>query len=257
MHFNAKKISNLDSFPASLNINRLIAIDTISVDDHSRLTLTRKIKKVLPILPNDTITVYQDRYNKDLFFAIQHAASNTTDSFIIKTRSSNSSSNAFYDSKIVQSRQQEKITVNHEIIKKRDTLRDVNIVIVDDQEDLLKVYEYFLKSEGYYNIHTFSDPKKVIKHFAQLRDTNYYDLAVIDIRMPIINGIQLYQILGIISPNMKMLFVTALDASSELTSLYKIKEEDIIKKPFELKPFINKINDAVLKIFESNKEKKV
>jgi hypothetical protein len=73
--------------------DRLITIDTISVDDHSRLTLTRKLKKVLPIIPKDTITVYQDRYNKDLIFVIQHE-SNTTDRLIIKTKTSNT--NAFH-----------------------------------------------------------------------------------------------------------------------------------------------------------------
>ena len=70
--------------------------------------------------------------------------------------------------------------------------------------------------------------------------------------MPIINGIQLYQILTIIHPDMKVLFVTALDAASELTSLFKIKEEDIIKKPCTFDQFIKKINDAILKVFESN-----
>ena len=90
MHFNAKKESKFNSYSNSFDINRLITIDTISVDDHSRLTLTRKLKKVLPILPNDTITVYQDRYNKDLIFSIQHESNNTTDSFIIKTKSSRS-----------------------------------------------------------------------------------------------------------------------------------------------------------------------
>ena len=73
---------------SSFDSNRLITIDTINVDDYSRLTLTRNLKKVLPIKPKDTITVYQDRYNKDLIFAIQHHESNTTDSFIIQTKSS-------------------------------------------------------------------------------------------------------------------------------------------------------------------------
>ncbi len=103
MRFYAKKTSNLDSFSSFFNINRLISIDTISVDDHSRLTLTRKIKKVLPIMPKDTITVYQDRYNKDLIVLIQHE-SNTIDSFIIKTNSSSSSSSTstFYNTKTIE-----------------------------------------------------------------------------------------------------------------------------------------------------------
>ena len=253
MRFYEKKITNLDSFSSFFNINRLITIDTLSVDDHSRLTLTRKIKKVLPIMPKDTITVYQDRYNKDLIVAVQHE-SNTIDSFIIKTKSSSSSTNIFYNTKTIEKKQEEEESISNQkqIIKKKDTIHDINILIVDDEEDLLKVFEYFLKTEGYHNVQIFSDPKKVIKHFLQLKKEDYYELAIIDIRMPVINGIQLYQILTIINPDMKVLFVTALDAASELTSLYKIKGEDIIKKPCTFDQFIQKINDAILKVFESN-----
>ena len=117
---------------------------------------------------------------------------------------------------------------------------------------MLKVFEYILKTEGYHNVQISSDPKKVIKNLIQLKKEDYYELAIIDVRMPIINGIQLYQILTIIHPDMKVLFVTALDAVSELTSLFKIKEEDIIKKPCTFDQFIQKINDAILKVFESN-----
>jgi CheY-like chemotaxis protein len=260
LRFNTKKTSNLDSFSNLFDINRLITIDTTSIDDHSRLTLTRKIKKVLPVMPKDTITVYQDRYNKDLIVLIQHNESNTIDSFIIKTKSSSSSSSTktLYDTKTIeqkqqQQQQQEGVSNQQQILKKKkETIHDINIVIVDDEEDLLKVFEYFLKTEGYHNVQMFSDSKKVIKNFIQLKKEDYYELAIIDVRMPIINGIQLYQILTIIHPDMKVLFVTALDATSELISLFKIKEEDIIKKPCTCEQFIKKINDATLKVFESS-----
>ena len=212
--------------------NRLITIDTINVDNHSRLTLTKKLKKVLPIIPKDTITIYQDRYNKDLIFAIQHTESNTKDSLIIKTKSSSSSTRTFHNTKTIERNQQqqeeeEEESISVQYVKKSDILYDINIVIVDDEEDLLKTFEFFLNTEGYHNVHIFSDPKKVIKHFVQLKKADYYDLAIIDIRMPIINGIQLYQILIIINPNMKVIFFTGLNAVAELTSLYKIKKEDI------------------------------
>ena len=248
MHFFTKKTPNLDSSSNSFDINRLIAIDSLNVDEHSRLTFTRKLKKVLPIMPKDTIIVYQDRYNKDLIFAIQHE-SNTTDSLIIKTRN-NSNTNAHHNTKTIEKNYEEESIYNQQIIKRKETLHDINILIVDNEEDLLKVFEYFLSSVGYHNVQTFSDPKKVIKHFVQLKKIDYYELAIIDIRMPVINGIQLYQILTIINPNLKVLFVTALDAVPELTCMYKIKEEDIIKKPCEFNYFIKIINDAVLKIFE-------
>jgi CheY-like chemotaxis protein len=230
--------------------NRLITIDTISVDEHSRLTLTRKLKKVLPVIPKDTITVYQDRYNNDLIFAIQHESTNTTDSFIIKTKTNHN--NAFHNTKTIEKNQQEEeVSISNQYVKKKDTLHDINILIVDDEEDLLKTFESFLILEGYHNVRIFSDPKKVITHFVQLKKIDFYELAILDIRMPVINGIQLYQILKIINPNIKVLFVTALDAVTELTSMFNITEVDVLKKPCSLDQFIKKINNVVLKVFES------
>jgi two-component system, OmpR family, response regulator ChvI len=64
--------------------------------------------------------------------------------------------------------------------------------------------------------------------------------------MPDINGIQIYQILKILNPSIKIIFLTALDAASELTSLYsEVKFEDIIRKPIENDRFIEKVNDKV------------
>ena len=203
-------------------------------------------------MPKDTITVYQDRYNKDLIFAIQHESTNTTDSFIIQTKTN--SNNAFHNTKTIEKNQQEEVSISNQYVKKKDTLHDINILIVDNEVDLLKTFESFLTSEGYHNVRIFSDPKKVITHFVQLKQIDYYVLAILDIRMPVINGIQLYQILTIINPNLKVLFLTALDAVAELTSMYNIKEGDIIKKPCSFNQFIKKINDVVLKVF-GNKEK--
>jgi response regulator RpfG family c-di-GMP phosphodiesterase len=193
------------------------------------------------------ITVYQDRYNKDLIFSIQHE-SNTVDSFIIKSSSGITTTT-------ISNRGKKRIGDNSIIDqspKKRDTLHDVNILIVDDEEDILTVFEYGLSAEGYDNIQTFSDPKKVIKHFVELKKPDYYDLAIIDIRMPFINGIQLHQILKIINPKMKVIFASALDAANELTSMYNIDNGDIIKKPTELKDLVNTINSALLKQYKIN-----
>ncbi len=246
MRFNEEKVTNLPNLD-SFDINRLITIDTIHVDCHSRLTLTRNLKKLLPIFPKDVITVYQDRYNKDLIFSIQHE-SNTVDSFIIK-------SNSGITTTTISNRGKKHTGDNRTIdqsAKKSDTLHDVNILIVDDEEDILKVFEYGLSEEGYDNIQTFSDSKKVIKHFVELKKPDYYDLAIIDIRMPSINGIQLHQILKILNPKMKVIFASALDAANELTSLYNIRKEDVIKKPTELKELVNTINSALLKEYKNN-----
>ena len=50
--------------------------------------------------------------------------------------------------------------------------------------------------------------------------SSYCDLAIIDIRMPELNGIQLYQILKIINKNIKVLFISALEAADEILSMF-------------------------------------
>ena len=44
---------------------------TIKVDEHSRLTFSKRIKSVFPIFPGDTIVVYQYMTNNDLLFRVQ------------------------------------------------------------------------------------------------------------------------------------------------------------------------------------------
>ena len=90
---------------------------------------------------------------------------------------------------------------------------DAKILLIDDEEDLLTVYKLFLSSAGYTNLKAFSDPREGLKHVVDLKDPSHYDLAILDIRMGDINGIQLYQILKIMRPNIKVLFVSAAGCS--------------------------------------------
>ncbi|MDQ6723722.1 MAG: hypothetical protein M3Z01_05590, partial [Thermoproteota archaeon] len=53
-------------------INNLSVVGVIKVDEHSRLTFSKRIKSVFPILPGDTIVVYHDLSNSDLLFKVQH-----------------------------------------------------------------------------------------------------------------------------------------------------------------------------------------
>jgi two-component system, OmpR family, response regulator ChvI len=124
-----------------------------------------------------------------------------------------------------------------------------NIMIVDDEPDILSTYEYFLSDEGY-NVQVFTDPQEALKHFVQLPDpSSHYKLVLLDIRMPRINGLQLFQRIKTLSPKIKIMFISALDVAEELRSILPdIKNGDILKKPIEREYFISKINSALNKI---------
>jgi CheY-like chemotaxis protein len=116
-----------------------------------------------------------------------------------------------------------------------------NIMIVDDEEDILLTYDSMLHGERY-NVETFSNPHEALQHFIHA-DKSYYDLVILDIRMPNLNGLQLYHRLKAIDKDIKIFFLSALEASKEIASIYpELKHGDIIKKPIEKEYFVEKIN---------------
>jgi DNA-binding response OmpR family regulator len=118
-------------------------------------------------------------------------------------------------------------------------------MIVDDEPDTLITYEWFLSEEGY-NVEGFTDPQEALKRFVQLEASSYYQLVLLDIRMPRLNGLQLFNTIKAISPDTKIIFCTALDIAKEVVSiLHDVNYDCIMRKPVEREYFINKINSAL------------
>jgi two-component system, OmpR family, response regulator ChvI len=104
------------------------------------------------------------------------------------------------------------------------------IMIVDDEPDILLVYKSYLLSEGY-NVEAFADPQEALEYFAKI-NCPHYDLVVMDIRMPQINGFELYRMLKAIKKDLRILFVSALDVAEELLTLMpELENEDFVRKP--------------------------
>ncbi len=115
------------------------------------------------------------------------------------------------------------------------------ILLIDDNEDILFLFRSILDGEGYRTT-SISNPVKALNYFSQI-DPYYYDLIVMDIRMPGINGIQLYSKIKIMNPDIKVLFLSALDGVEELLSIFpEVKPSEIIRKPIESKDLVLKIN---------------
>jgi CheY-like chemotaxis protein len=279
LRFNAKnkqKPSTTKSSIANILINkeRLSPIDVLTIDKHSRLTLTKKVKKIIPLNTDNKIIVYQDTLTKNILLKVQHEET-IIDSWILTKSndnanniSSNSSSNkvkadnignssSFNDTidepYVNEAEKDEKSNFNigsrgenpYNTRYKQKTLYNIPILLIDDENDLLTSFNLLLKIEGYRNVKTFSDSKSVLKHLSD-KNPLYYKLAITDIRMPDINGIQLYQILRILNPSIKIIFLTALDAVNELASIYpEVKPPDIMKKPIDPEQFIKTVNDKV------------
>lgn len=75
------------------------------------------------------------------------------------------------------------------------------IAVVDDEPDITNVLKKGLERQGF-AVDTFNDPHSAVASF----QPKYYDLMIIDIRMPRINGFDLYRQLKKRIPASKSVF---------------------------------------------------
>jgi CheY-like chemotaxis protein len=265
LHFNVKKKREIDYSPSSFipltNVkndndfesNRLVLLDTMRIDNHSRLTLTKRVKNVVRVEPGDFVIVYQDKYSKNLLFRVQRG-NNVVDDWIVKHRKGVIGIANYTTSATDTNSQKMESNVSDAYPNNPIPSKIPNIMLVDDEKDVLYSFEEILADQGY-NVRAFTQSKEAVKHLVELSNPSpsfsssyrhHYDLAIIDIRMPHINGIQLYQIVRILDKNMKVLFVSALEAAEEITSIFPdLKLDQIMKKPFSYQDFIIKVKETI------------
>ena len=122
------------------------------------------------------------------------------------------------------------------------TKRAARVLLVDDDKDVLYTFNTVLTSQGIL-VDAYDEPLEALKHF---NDRDYYDLAVLDIRMPKINGLELYYKLREINEDIKVLFVSALETPDELVSVLPgIRADNIIKKPLEIDQFVYAVKNRL------------
>ena len=129
------------------------------------------------------------------------------------------------------------------------TTKGKNILIVDDDDDLANLYETFLKYDGY-KVDAFTDPVDALYSFKK----DVYDLALLDLKMPKMNGVELSQELQNIDPNLLFRYITA--ANKEYVENIKANnpdiEENILYKPL----WLNEIRTTVHSLLSSNLNQK-
>jgi DNA-binding response OmpR family regulator len=78
------------------------------------------------------------------------------------------------------------------------------ILLVDDEPDITLTFREVLEEEGF-KVDAFNDPHLALSNFS----AGIYDVALVDIKMPQMNGFDLYRKLKTIDDNVKYCFMTA------------------------------------------------
>ena len=121
------------------------------------------------------------------------------------------------------------------------TTKDKNILIVDDDKDLTNLFQTFLEYDGY-KVDAFTDPIDALYSFRK----NTYDLGLLDLKMPRMNGMVLSQKLKKIDPTLLFCFITA---NKEYLERLKKNNPDIEKiviyKPIWLNELRSKVHSLL------------
>ncbi|MDP9488913.1 MAG: response regulator [Thermoproteota archaeon] len=122
------------------------------------------------------------------------------------------------------------------------------IMIVDDESDILSVIKRGLESKNDFMVDTFSKADDAIENFQN--HPNYYDLVITDIRMPKINGFELYRRIKDTNPDMKIAFITAFEINKEefIKVIPSVNVTHFISKPVS----ISKLREKIKSILDDN-----
>jgi DNA-binding NtrC family response regulator len=119
---------------------------------------------------------------------------------------------------------------------------DNSIIVVDDERDFLESVRRGLISYGFKNVLIEEDPRKVAPLFEK---GEFFDVALIDINMPDISGIELLEMLKNISPSTECIMVTAIDEAKVAVSCLRKGAYDYLVKPFSREDLVSSINRAL------------
>jgi DNA-binding response OmpR family regulator len=116
------------------------------------------------------------------------------------------------------------------------------ILLVDDESDVTTALTFALEDYGF-EVDSYNNPLAALSNFK----SNHYDLAILDIKMPEMDGFELLRKIRTEDKNLRICFLTALtdlrDHMSDLNDLGPAFVNDwVIRKPISNKDLLSDIN---------------
>jgi DNA-binding NtrC family response regulator len=118
--------------------------------------------------------------------------------------------------------------------------KDARILIVDDDENIRKVLTTILEEEGYI-IESVDTAKKAIERTKK----KSYNLALIDIRLPDMEGIELLTRMMDTTPKMRKIIITGYPTIQNAIEAVNRGADAYILKPFDMEKVLKLIEDQL------------
>ena len=118
------------------------------------------------------------------------------------------------------------------------------ILAVDDEPDLTKLCSLALEYHGF-KVDTFNDPQEALSNYKP----GYYDLVILDIKMPKMDGFQLYDEIKKKDHKAKVCFLTASELYYEefRKKEYCALDRDLfIRKPIDNEELLREVSKIMM-----------
>jgi DNA-binding response OmpR family regulator len=119
------------------------------------------------------------------------------------------------------------------------------LLVVDDEPDITLAFSMGLEDSGFI-VDAFNDPLSALESFKEEKKS--YALALLDIKIPKMNGFELYKEIRKIDDKVKVCFVTAFDIQREEEDDWKAvgtlndEKPAIIRKPITIDDLVKRVN---------------
>ena len=116
------------------------------------------------------------------------------------------------------------------------------VSIIDDDPSTTLFFREALKGFTGITVVDFTDPILAVEHFKV--NKNFYALAISDLRMPVINGIQLLKTVKDLNPEVRTVLMTAFEVEDKLFQEYSKKEiiDGFSQKPISLDNLLQEVS---------------
>jgi len=119
-------------------------------------------------------------------------------------------------------------------------MEKINILLAEDDPDLGSVLAQYLELQNFM-VSLARDGREAWELFQKKR----FDICVLDVMMPEMDGFELAEKISIRSPQTPFLFLTARSLKEDRVRGLKIGADDYITKPFEVDEFILRIQNIL------------
>lgn len=114
----------------------------------------------------------------------------------------------------------------------------MKILIVDDDEKIVRSTAVYLRTKGFDDIDTLTDSREVIKKVID----EEYDVILLDLNMPFVSGISIIKELASICLDTKLFIISAVDNIEIISNVIKLGAMEYFTKPIDNERLIKNLN---------------